>query len=53
MASTKRQPYMTKEFWQKNKFWENDLHGRHDLYEEFYNQIMEEFNKVDKADKIK
>lgn len=43
MASEKRHPYLTREFWEKNKFWENENHGKHEVYEEIYKSIMAGF----------
>ena len=43
MASDKRHPYLTEEFWKHNKFWKNDYHGKHELYEEIWESIMKSF----------
>ena len=41
MASEKRHPYLTREFWKKNKFWKNEYHGKHEVYEEIHKSINE------------
>lgn len=43
MASKKKHPYLTKEFWEKNTFWRNELHGNHEIYEETYKNIIDSF----------
>jgi hypothetical protein len=43
MASEKRHPYLRKEFWEKNTFWRNESHGKHEVYEEMYQNIMKTF----------
>ena len=40
----RRHPYLTKKFWEKNRFWENDLHRNHKEYEERINNIIKSFN---------
>jgi len=51
MACDKRHPYLTREFWENNKFWKNEYHGKHEIYEEIHRDIMKSF-KV-KEDLIK
>jgi len=43
MASEKRHPYLTKDFWEKNTFWRNESHGKHEVYEEMYQSILKSF----------
>lgn len=43
MTSRRRHPYLTKEFWDKNTYWRNELHKNHELYEETYKNIMDSF----------
>lgn len=49
--SYQRHPYLTREFWEKNRFWENEQHGKHEVYEEIWKSIMDSFYVKD--DKIK
>lgn len=44
MASERRHPYLTKEFWEKNTFWRNEQHGKHEVYEEIWKSILNSFH---------
>jgi len=48
MAYDKRHPYLTKEFWEKNQFWETPLHGNKEQYRKMHKRIMDSFNKTSK-----
>lgn len=50
MASKKRHPYLTVEFWKKNRYWDNDLHTNHEYYIESFKRIIDGFTV--KEDKI-
>lgn len=43
MPKMRKHPYLTKEFWEKNTFWKNDLHKNHEEYEERVNNIINSF----------
>jgi hypothetical protein len=43
----KRHPYLTKEFWNNNTFWRNEMHSNHEQYEERYKAIIDSFNIKD------
>lgn len=48
MASDKRHPYLTKEFWENNKFWETPMHGKKEQYIKMHKRIIDSFNKTSK-----
>ena len=41
--SSRRHPYLRKEFWEENKYWKNDMHKNHEAYEERINNIINSF----------
>jgi hypothetical protein len=43
MSKTRTHPYLTKEFWEQNKYWKNDMHKNHEAYEERINNILDSF----------
>lgn len=47
MASDKKHPYLTKEFWENNRFWDNEYHAKHDVYEEIHKSILNTFYHKD------
>lgn len=43
MPKPRKHPYLTKEFWEENKFWKNEMHSKHEYYEETIKSIIDSF----------